>query len=69
MWMWQFYWLSKEKPQKQNADVAKLVDALDLGSSAFTGVGVRLPSSAQTTLGFDTPIAIGTRLRVFYLLY
>ncbi len=46
--------------------MAKLVDALDLGSSAFTGVGVRLPSSAQTTLGFDTPIAIGTRLRVFY---
>ena len=28
-----------------NADVAKLADALDLGSSAF-GVGVRLPSSA-----------------------
>ncbi len=53
-------------PQTRNADVAKLVDALDLGSSAFTGVGVRLPSSAQTTLGFDTPIAIGTRLRVFY---
>ena len=32
------------KPPK-NADVAKLADALDLGSSAF-GVGVRLPSSA-----------------------
>ena len=29
------------------ADVAELVDALDLGSSAY-GVGVRVPSSAQT---------------------
>lgn len=29
------------------ADVAELVDALDLGSSVF-GVGVRVPSSAYT---------------------
>ena len=37
------------KPPK-NADVAKLADALDLGSSAF-GVGVRLPSSAPCESG------------------
>ncbi len=35
--------------------MAKLVDALDLGSSAFTGVGVRLPSSAQINPRFRYP--------------
>ena len=34
-------------PFTDYADVAELVDALDLGSSVF-GVGVRVPSSAYT---------------------
>ena len=36
----------------QNADVAELVDALVLGTSA-NGVGVRVPSSAPMTYLFE----------------
>ncbi len=41
-----------------NADVAELVDALDLGSSAY-GVGVRVPSSAQGTVDLPFVVSVG----------
>ncbi len=38
--------------------MAELVDALDLGSSAY-GVGVRVPSSAQGTVDLPFVVSVG----------
>ncbi len=38
--------------------MAELVDALDLGSSAY-GVGVRVPSSAQGTADLPFVVSVG----------
>lgn len=45
----------------KNADVAELVDALVLGTSA-NGVGVRVPSSAPKTYLFELIKQIDTKI-------